>query len=75
MPTLKYKNSNNEWGKLPFTRVFTPNIQLRTGTTETWATETTFVPLKGEPIFFKDVNQLKIGDGVTLLSNLPFLSI
>ena len=32
-----------------------------------------FVPLKGEIIFYTDLNMIKIGDGETVVGNLDFL--
>lgn len=39
-----------------------------------WDKATNFIPLAGEIIIYDDLNQMKIGNGTTLLSNLPFFN-
>lgn len=52
-------------------------LQLKRGIASDWqkASEATtkFIPKKGEPIFYSDMNMLKIGDGENTPSDLPFL--
>ena len=38
-----------------------------------WAKATNFIPLAGEIIVYSDLNMIKIGDGTTKVSALPFL--
>lgn len=40
--------------------------------TENWNKAVNFVPLKGEVIIYSDVEQMKVGDGVNSIVNLPF---
>lgn len=53
-------------------------IQLKIDTTANWDKATSFIPKKGEPIIYKDssssIAKIKIGDGVTLVKNLPFVN-
>lgn len=50
-------------------------IQNRRGTTAEWATGTApnFVPKDGEIVAYTDVHRVKIGDGTTKVSDLPFV--
>jgi hypothetical protein len=50
-------------------------IQVKRGTSAEWALATTFVPKEGEIIFYSDLNKMKIGNGTTLVGNLPFLHV
>lgn len=50
-------------------------IQVKRGTSAEWALATNFVPKEGEIIFYSDLNKMKIGDGNTLVSSLPFLHV
>lgn len=49
------------------------HIQLRRGTTVSWATENPIL-FSGEPGFEKDTRKLKIGDGRTPWNDLPYSS-
>ena len=49
-------------------------IKQKTDTSANWAKATNFVPLKGEIIVYSDLNRIKIGDGVTKVTALPFLA-
>lgn len=50
-------------------------IQHKTDISTNWnAVESTFTPLKGELIFYSDLNSAKIGDGKTKLKDLPFIA-
>lgn len=53
-------------------------IQLKIDTTANWGQATNFIPKKGEPIIYKDpdssIAKIKIGDGSTLVGNLPFVN-
>lgn len=59
-------------------KVLKTRIQMKNDTSENWAKATTFVPLKGELIVYNDNDgnapRMKVGDGVTLLSGLPFIT-
>ena len=59
-------------------KVLKTRIQMKNDTSENWAKATTFVPLKGELIVYNDNDgnapRMKVGDGVTLLSELPFIT-
>ena len=46
--------------------------QQKTDTLANWEKATNFIPLKGEQCIYSDINRMKVGDGVTLLSKLPF---
>lgn len=50
-------------------------IQNKRGTTAEWATGTApnFVPKDGEIVAYTDVHRIKIGDGTTKVSTLPFV--
>ena len=39
---------------------------------ENWDKATNFIPLPGEIIVYDDLRKIKIGDGVTLINDLPF---
>ena len=47
-------------------------VQQKHGTKAEWDRATSFVPLKGELIVYTDLNKIKIGDGITKVSNLKF---
>ena len=47
-------------------------IQQKTDTSENWAKAVNFVPLNGELIIYSDLRQMKIGDGLTKVNDLPF---
>lgn len=50
-------------------------IQNKNDTSANWASATTFIPLKGEIIFYTDLNKFKIGDGLTLVNDLAFIEV
>lgn len=50
-------------------------IQNKSGTSADWEKAVNFVPLKGELIIYTDLNQMKIGDGTTKVSDLDFCSV
>lgn len=52
----------------------TTRIQQKTDTKANWDKATNFVPLKGEYIYYSDLHKVKVGDGVTKVSALPFLA-
>lgn len=55
---------------------FKTRIQHKIDTPENWAKATNFVPLTGEIIIYADENtkELKIGDGETLVNDLPSIN-
>ena len=59
-------------------KVLKTRIQMKTDHSENWAKAPTFVPLKGELIVYNDNDgsapRIKVGDGTTLLSELPFVT-
>lgn len=52
----------------------TTRIQQKTDTKANWDKAVNFVPLKGEYIYYSDLNRVKVGDGVKKLSELPFVT-
>ena len=46
-------------------------IQLKVDTAENWGKAENFIPLEGELILYSDTQQIKLGDGVTKVNNLP----
>lgn len=49
-------------------------IRQKVDTKANWDKATNFVPLKGEYIYYSDLHKVKVGDGVTKVSALPFLA-
>ena len=49
-------------------------IQNKSDTSANWTKATSFIPKKGELVFYTDLNKVKIGDGATAVVNLPFLA-
>lgn len=47
-------------------------VQNKIDTSEAWAANSTFVPLKGEICIESDTRRLKIGDGITNYGNLKY---
>lgn len=57
---------------------FNTRIQLKSDTEANWDKATNFIPLKGEAIIYSadsahPFSRLKVGDGVTVVSELPFV--
>lgn len=50
-------------------------IVNKNGTSAEWEKATSFIPKKGELILYTDLNKIKIGDGVTKVNALPFLTV
>ena len=50
-------------------------IVNKNGTSVEWEKATSFIPKKGELILYTDLNKIKIGDGVTKVNDLPFLTV
>ena len=53
----------------------TTRIKHKIDTSANWAKAVNFVPLKGEIIVYSDTYQIKVGDGVTKVNDLPFYTI
>lgn len=51
---------------------FNGRVIQKHDTAENWGKATNFMPLKGEIIVYEDTNQIKIGDGKTVVNDLPF---
>ena len=49
-------------------------IRQKVDTKANWDKATNFVPLKGEYVYYSDLHKVKVGDGVTKVSALPFLA-
>lgn len=47
-------------------------IILNNKTEAEWIADNTFVPLKGEMCVYTDLHKAKVGDGVTVIADLPF---
>lgn len=57
---------------------FNTRIQLKNDTEANWNKATNFIPLEGEAIIYSadsthPFSRLKVGDGVTVVSELPFV--
>ena len=53
----------------------TTRIKHKTDTSANWAKAVNFIPLKGEIIIYSDTYQIKVGDGVTKVNDLPFYTV
>lgn len=49
-------------------------IQQKIDTSENWSKALNFKPLQGEIIIYTDLNRFKVGDGITLVNDLPFFN-
>lgn len=49
-------------------------IQQKADAKANWDKAVNFVPLKGEYIYYSDLNRVKVGDGVKKVGDLPFLA-
>lgn len=51
-------------------------VQVKADTSANWAQYgNSIIPLLREPIFYSDTGQIKLGDGVTNVNQLPFFEI
>lgn len=48
-------------------------IQLKYDTLENWEKAINFAPKEGEICIYSDIPALKVGDGETLINDLPYL--
>ena len=55
-------------------KTLTTSVKQKSDTSANWAKATNFTPLKGEIIVYTDLNKIKIGDGVTKVGVLEFVS-
>lgn len=55
-------------------KTLTTRIKNKTDTSANWEAVPDFVPLEGEIIVYSDKKKIKIGDGNTKISQLPFLN-
>ena len=53
----------------------TTRIKHKIDTSANWAKAVNFIPLKGEIIIYSDTKQMKVGDGITKVNDLPFYTI
>ena len=53
-------------------KILKTRVQNKCDTAANWRLATNFKPLKGEIILYTDTKQMKVGDGNTLVNNLPF---
>lgn len=51
---------------------FNTRIVHKHDTSENWEKAVNFIPLNGELIIYDDLRQIKIGNGVDNVNNLPF---
>lgn len=57
-------------------KILQTRIQCKIDTEENWNKATTFIPLSGEIVIYEgEVPRIKVGDGISYLSSLPFLAI
>lgn len=57
-------------------KILKARVKMKTDTTANWDKQSAFIPLKGEIIVYNDDGlspRIKIGNGSTLLSELPFI--
>lgn len=54
-------------------KILQTRVQNKHDIKANWEKATNFIPLAGEIIIYDDLNRIKIGDGQTYLSELPFL--
>lgn len=53
-------------------KVINSRVVMKHDISTNWEQATNFTPLAGEIIVYSDLNKFKIGDGTTLVGNLPF---
>ena len=54
-------------------KILQTRVQNKHDIKANWDKATNFIPLAGEIIIYDDLNRIKMGDGQTYLSELPFL--
>lgn len=55
-------------------KTFQGRIVQKHDTKANWEKATNFIPLKGEIILYDDLNEIKIGDGITKINDLDFFA-
>lgn len=55
-------------------KILKTRIKQKTDTKANWDKAVNFVPLKGEYIYYSDINRVKVGDGAKKVGELPFLA-
>lgn len=55
-------------------KIYQSRVIQKHDTSANWAKATNFVPLKGEIIVYDDLNKIKIGNGGTVVNDLPFVT-
>lgn len=55
-------------------RILKTRVQNKNDTSANWKLATNFKPLKGEMILYTDTKQIKVGDGNTLVNDLPLFT-
>lgn len=55
-------------------KLINSRLRQKIDTAENWAKAVNFTPLEGELIVYSDLRKFKVGDGNTLVNNLPFYS-
>ena len=56
-------------------KVLKTRVKMKNDTPENWEKATNFSPLEGEVVVYNySVPKVKIGDGETLIENLPFIT-
>ena len=60
-------------------KILNARIQMKTDTETNWLNKANFIPKNGEIIIYAtdathSYQRIKVGDGVTLVNNLPFIN-
>ena len=55
-------------------KIYQSRVIQKHDTSASWKKATNFVPLKGEIIIYDDLNKIKIGNGGTVVNDLPFVT-
>lgn len=55
-------------------KTFQGRIVQKHDSSANWKKATNFIPLKGEIILYDDLNEIKIGDGITKINDLDFFA-
>lgn len=55
-------------------KIYQSRVIQKHDTSANWKKATNFVPLKGEIIIYDDLNKIKIGNGGTVVNDLPFVT-
>ena len=55
-------------------KVLDARVKNKCATSKEWEGVPSFIPLKGEIVIYSDLNKMKVGDGMTTLLSLPFIT-